>query len=209
MLQLPIDLTGTITNARTQMLDHPEHQLLPKVRQGIYNAIRAKDAVRGSRTCGYLASVTARYVLPVWIEAMANDSTVENTIQMAEAVWLDRTTIEAADKKLERVWNYFEQLASTPFGYTNAFLAGFSAVKALAETLNRISFRDAILNTASTDRELDPWSSDTAKYAAAAFSGPVWVLLSDYSRRKTFWEWWLGSAIPAAWRAAHGEPHIS
>jgi len=187
------------------MLQHPEHQLPPKARQRIYNAIGQKDDVRGSRTCGYLACITARYVLPVWVEAMAHDSTVENTIHTAEAVWLHTTTTEAADKKLERDWNYFEQLASTPFGYTNAFLAGFSAVKALAETLNRTNFRDVILAASSTDRELDPWSSDTAKYAASAFSGPVWVPLPDYSRRKTFWEWWLGSAIPAAWRAANVE----
>ncbi len=199
-------LERTIQPARSAVLAHPEHQLLPIHRQTIYRALVRADVNTGSRARGFLAYLSANYVLPIWTSAGANDRIVEDTVTMAKAFWRGHETLAAAELQLGKAWIYLEQLATTPMGDTRAFLAGFAAVKALAETMDRDTFLDAIITDASTDRDLDPWSSDTALYAAGAFGGPVWGPVSDTSRRQLFWEWWLGTAIPVAWRTTEESP---
>ncbi len=209
MLRLPVELVGVLESARSEMRAHPSRQLLPRVRQAVYFALGRGDDLRYVRTCGYLASITARYVLPIWLAAEPRDHLVESTIRMAEAVWRQQANVEAASRQLGRARTFFEQLAITPLGNTatfgSAFAAGFAGVKALAENLDRVALEGLQLSATATDRDVDPWSADTAQYAAMAFSGPVWTSEHDISRRQAFWEWWLGSAVPSAWRAVNTE----
>src|SRR5690348_2644649 len=100
MPQQPVGLRVALGTARSEMLSHPTRQLLPQFRQRIYLALRHDNDTRGVRTRGYLASVTARYVLPIWQSAKPGDQTAEHTVRMAEAIWLDHATIEAASIQL-------------------------------------------------------------------------------------------------------------
>jgi len=61
---------------------------------------------------------------------------------------------------------------------------------------------DEVITEQATEDNIDPWSSDAARDAAAAFAGPVWEQpSSDREKRREFWSWWLREAVPAAWRA--------
>lgn len=66
---------------------------------------------------------------------------------------------------------------------------------------------DEIITEQTTEDNIDPWSSDAARDAAAAYAGPVWEPSSDREKRREFWTWWLREAVPAAWRAV-SEPDM-
>jgi hypothetical protein len=187
------ELIEAVTIARTAMQEHPTHQLLPIYRRTIYEAM-------GARVRGYLALITAEYVLPIWQKAQPTDHMPDRIIALGKDVWHQNTITKAVDRQLDADWAYLDELAVTPFGFTQAFLAGFAAVKALSEVLGGDQFQNVSINEITTDQGLDPWSSDTAAQAASAYSGPVWIANSDISLRKVFWEWWLDVAIPIAWQ---------
>lgn len=104
--------------------------------------------------------------------------------------------------------------------YYQAWCAFLAAKSALDEALGWVEFRKAIIDSTTTNSDLQ-WNSDTAKWAAIASVGGVWSEFEvqdpsdfvpqgnwDYSspdtkaKRKEFWEWWCSEAVPAAWRTA-------
>jgi hypothetical protein len=203
-MPLPSELIQTITIAKAAMWQHPAHQLLPVHRRAIYHAMGENEALSSLRVRGQLALLSAQYVLPIWLKARSSDHLPENTIKLGEDLWHRRVAAKTVDGQLGDAWKYFEQLAYTSVGSDNVFFAGFAAVKAVSEVLGRDQFKNTLIDEEATDQSLDPWSSDTAAHAAAAYGGPVWIAVSDISRRKDFWEWWLDVAVPAAWQACEG-----
>jgi hypothetical protein len=57
------------------------------------------------------------------------------------------------------------------------------------------------------DADIDPWSSDTARWAVNSYAGGGSDEDSNLAKRKEFWEWWLREAIPAAWKAGYTRPN--
>jgi hypothetical protein len=56
---------------------------------------------------------------------------------------------------------------------------------------------------AQTDEGLRRSDRDAAFYAVCAEAGgPLWYKWQDALKRRAFWEWWLGEAVPAAYRRA-------
>lgn len=73
-------------------------------------------------------------------------------------------------------------------------------MEALWTALGKDRFRSIQINRYMTDMELDPWTSDSALYAAAAIAGAVWDPNSSDEKRKVYWEWWLSEAIETAYQ---------
>ena len=88
--------------------------------------------------------------------------------------------------------------------HPEGFFAGLAAIEALFEKLGSDRLIDVSLREDDRDDSLDAWSSDTAKWAAAAYSGQVGSPTTNMERRQEFWNWWLTTALSAAWQSAIG-----
>jgi hypothetical protein len=194
-------LADSVETAMASLTAHSDHALAPHFRHEIYQTF---SLLGRPNAVGWLGVITARYVLPIWQSERPEDSLVSQAIDAASLLLQGHTNAIAADELAGEVWDRLEQLGSTPEGFSlgNSFYAADTAVTAIHEALGRNPFDSADITDKDTDAELDPWCSDTALWAAAAYVGRVGDPNSDAGKRYEFWMWWLGEAIPAAWEAA-------
>ena len=73
-----------------------------------------------------------------------------------------------------------------------------AALVTLSTSLGYPCFGGQLITDKTIDGELDPWSSDAAKWASFAVAERPWVPAADNQKRLEFWLWWLDEAIPAA-----------
>jgi hypothetical protein len=127
-----------------------------------------------------------------------------NLIDMAGKVMDNKLSVDLIQGEASKAWKYLEDLGVVEEGKTlgNAYYSGEAAVEALMEVLGKDPFKGITIDEKTTDPGLDPWCSDTALWAAAAFAGRVGDVNSDLEKRETFWNWWLGTAIPTAVKLA-------
>lgn len=114
--------------------------------------------------------------------------------------------------------------------YYHAWCAFLAAKSALEEVLGWDVFRGVMIDSSTSDSDLE-WRGDTAKWAAIAYAGGTWTEFEeqdlddfvpqgtwDYSssdvqaKRCEFWEWWCREVIPAAWKTLQefaGDPSES
>ena len=121
---------------------------------------------------------------------------------MAEGILNGKGSIDAANIEADKAWEQIEKLGTINNDRSinnRSFYVYVTAFEALMEVLGRDPFQDIVIDESSTDFDLDPWSSDTALWAVAAYAGQIGDLDSDTSKRQEFWEWWLQEAIPTAW----------
>jgi hypothetical protein len=203
---LPKELQKAIEQAHAAMIDNPEHMLAPICRQVIYRVIETQNAAEASPVRGWLALVTSRHVLPIWREAWPDDSMPHLMLTMADKVLHGMMPVETARVEAEQSFEQLERLGDKPeiSGHVDAFFAGTAAVEALFETIGMHRYFDSIeMDENTTDDWLDPWSSDTAKWAAFAYAERSHDSASDIAKRREFWDWWLFKAIPAAWDTSY------
>ncbi|MGQ0602474.1 MAG: Imm5 family immunity protein [Anaerolineales bacterium] len=199
----PDILANALNNARKSMRAHPEYQLLPRHRRSIYDALKAPQFSGVSNLEGELALHTAQRVLPLYqdtIKDIFTDLRPEAMLDTAERVLLRKIDTHQGQNLARSIWLKLEQLATSDFGETTSFLVVLAAHSALLEALKRDPFSAVVIDEFDNDAQLDPWCSDTAKYAAAAYSGVVWIAQTSYARRQEFWEWWLEEAARVAER---------
>jgi len=126
---------------------------------------------------------------------------MEKLIATALAVLDGSTDTDAASNQADKAWDWLtndyddraEELGD------QELCAMGAAVEALLVALGTERFGRSI-NRYMTDAELDPFSTDSAAWAAAALAGPVWDRDSSDDKRKEFWEWWLSEAIEMAYQ---------
>jgi len=203
-MTLPHELQQAIDQARQAMLNNHEHALSPARRRSIYSALSSDTRHGGSSVRSWLAILTARRVTAIWERARPNDQMPAILLEMAEKVWRQTEDPQRAEDNARQAWEKFESLGRELIG--PPFLAGHAAVQALLEVVGRDPFEKVTITELSSDRDLDPWCSDTALWAAAASSGKVGDPQSDLVKRRDFWEWWLTEAIPLSWQVASKTP---
>jgi hypothetical protein len=228
MMRLPVHLQQLISAAREQVLHHPEHHLLPVNRLPIYAALEpaAGQDVRIQLVRGRLAIATARYVFPIWQQALPimgdtkpaidwrdwvqryplTDALPEWMLQQAEAVLHDTVDIETVCEDSGDLWyvlsNFYDEIVE---GYTDAPEEAWFACKAAYQALSEVTGGlepleiDPSLPPPVTDDDVE--NLDGAGAAMHAFAGVGLADPGRATRRRTFWEWWLMEAIPAAWDA--------
>jgi hypothetical protein len=184
-----------------EMRVHPERALILIHRKSIYDQLNLGDPLRDNRTFKWLAVITARQTLSIWHQMRSDHYLPEHLINLAEGRMNNTISVAMANTEVDKAWKRIENLgvvnndASISEG---SFYIYMTAFEALMETLGRDSFKDVIIDEHDTDSDLDPWSSDTALWAAAAHAGRVGDPNSDLQKRQNFWEWWLMEAIPNA-----------
>ena len=200
---LPSQVQQAIDRAAEAMMLHPAHALHPLYRRDIYTAFGPTNEMRCRLSRGWLAVITARHVLPLWQQAQPNDDLPEHLLDIAKGVLQGIVAARTAESQAGEAWEWLEKRGQIGEALTldsKAFYAAEAAVEALFEVSGREPFDEVIIDQSTTDSDLDPWCSDSALYAAAAYAGPVWDATSDSEKRREFWEWWLGEAVPTAWQ---------
>jgi hypothetical protein len=119
--------------------------------------------------------------------------TVEAILRGRQSPFVGRQAAQAA-------WRQFVAAPPTPAPDPRALDAAQAAMQAMNEVLGADPYHAVSLRNTATDADLDPTTADTARWAAAAYSG------SDARRRGEFWRWWLVEAVPLAWNSGPGTP---
>jgi Immunity protein Imm5 len=205
-MSLPQDLKQYVEHAYTEMVRHEKHALIPIHRSTIYDLLNSNEPLRKRQAFKWLSIITARHVLPVWEKTQPTDSSPQLLVKMAEEVINNEVALITAEKEANKAWERIEEIGVVDSEITmsrRTFYAYVAIYGALIDALGRDPFEDMIMDGHSTDSDLDPWSSDTALWAAAAYSGRVGDQESDAAKRHKFWEWWLQEAIPTAWSIAN------
>ena len=207
-MSLPAELEAAIERAHAEMLQHPQHALLPFFRRCIYNALGSLADPGVRRTRILLDLLTARSVLPIWQKERPNDPWPTHLLAVAEGVLRGEVTQEDAGVAGDAAWNQLETLEADdvqagPEEANHSILGVVeTAIEALLEASGRRSFDSIPVAVQDTDADIDPWSYDTVQCAVTTYAGGVWDPTSDPMKRKEFWEWWLLKAIPEAWEKA-------
>jgi hypothetical protein len=194
--ELPLELRQVLSRAAAAVASSPDHHLPPAYRRAIYAMLGTADPASPR---GWLALITARRVAGLWQAAGRRLLSVD-LLGMVEGILRGRLSPFSGRQAIRAAWR---QLLDTPAASPpdpRALEAAQAAVQAMNEVLGQDPFHAVSLRNATSDAELDPATSDTARWAAAAYSGP------DARRRGEFWQWWLYEAVPLAWNASAGPP---
>ncbi len=198
----PETLQQTVHRVYQSMLSHPEHRVPPFDRQSIYQVLDSLS--RCAR--GWLALLTARHVLPIWEQVRLGDPMPAHLLDMTEAVLRGITETNIANQQVEKAWERLDKLGSdlTASSSSSPLFAAQAAISAVKESIGEFPFAGIQIDEFTGDEELDPWCTDTALWAAAAFAGRIGDDTSDSAKRREFWEWWLMQALPTAWQIDTG-----
>lgn len=201
---LPRKLVKRVQAAHAGLRSRSDHALLPIYRKTIYESF---PVLGQPRARGWLAVATAQHVFPLWRLGQPMDTFPSDAIEVAIRVLHGDTNLESAESRAGEMWARLEELAGAPRGFElgNSFYAAQAAISALFEATGRDWFEGVEIGIQDTDNDLDPWCSDTALWAAAAFAGRIGDPASDGTKRLAFWYWWLNEAIPAAWHSSTSE----
>jgi len=195
------ELKQEIESCQTELRIYPERALIPVRRKAIYDLLNFGDPLHAKRTFKWLSIVTGRQTLPIWPQMWLDDYLPEHPINVVEGRMNNTVSIAMASIEADNAWKRIENLGvidNDALIIERTFYVYVTAFEMLMEVLGRDPFKDVIIDEHDTDSDLDPWSSDTALWAAAAHAGRVGDPNSDLQKRQIFWEWWLMEAIPTA-----------
>jgi DNA-directed RNA polymerase specialized sigma24 family protein len=191
---LPLELRQVLARAGAGVAGDPEHNLPPVYRRAIYAIWGYADPASPR---GWLALITARRVADLW-QAAGRRLLAGDLLGVIEGILRGRLSPVTGRQAAQAAWRQLVSAPPTPD--PRALDAAQAALQAMSEVLGADPFHAVSLRNTVTDAELDPVSSDAARWAAAAYSG------SDPRRRGEFWQWWLYEAVPLAWNSGAGTP---
>jgi hypothetical protein len=82
------------------------------------------------------------------------------------------------------------------------FYSAAAAYKALSEVIGEDPFKNVEISKETSDDDLDPWASDTTKWASYAYANRPELIMMKEEKFAQFYIWWLNDAIPEAWSLA-------
>ncbi len=178
---------------------HPEHYLLPVHRLMLYRWLLDNEKLRKQRTYERLCVNTAEHVYPIWRKTYRYDELPRTALDIAHTILDGEAKIAGLT---DLVYMFDEKLKDmNPFDSTGEFRghsAGFAATETLWAIAGRPPFNEAYVDSCRMDADLDPWTSDTVLWAAAAYGLNAWQSNADRSeQRLKFWTWWLTECLPA------------
>lgn len=209
------ELQSLIQECLKVITQDTNHYLQPFYRQKIYKAFgpaNRRDNVENPLTLtfadkvfSWLAILAARYVLPIWQQPFPQDNLPQHLLATAEGVLKGTVQVQIAEKLADATWEQLEREGTEGerlYPYPAAFFVAVAANEALFTALGLDRWHDVEIRENENESDLDPWTSDSAKYSCAAFAGGIWGETFDSQKSFEFWEWWLIEAIPQAWQLA-------
>jgi len=178
----------------------PDHSLKPIYRQSIYSAFGLGDKWKSHRTRGWLDILASRYVLPIWEQVWPDDDTPRRLLLLAENLLRGAVDQEVARQEENAVWMRLQGRDEEARwqAHEEACCAKQVAIQAVSWLINPEPQCEEISEDDTDADTLDPVCSDSAMWAAAAYSGAMWSVEPNATRNETFWMWWLNEAIPRA-----------
>lgn len=211
-MTLPRTLQTLMTEALESVRRHPQHDLLLGYRQAIWAAFGpalhpgqpdSEAALVGHQRRVFLAVLTVRHVLPIWLKVWPNNKSPQRLLTHVEEVMKGEMSKDMALDAINRWWDVVDELGAR--SQNMAVTVGFAALQALATAAVDEMFEPDDIDVALTDsEEFD--NNDASFYAAVAYAnGPIWKIAakpkSDSAKRAQFWQWWLTEAVPAAYQS--------
>ena len=176
----------------------PDGELIPWRRLTIYRHLAASDvSISRSRPCQYLSMVSAEHAADAWYRDYPHDEFLGLILADTRIAWNSRRALPGLLKNREDYRAYLMELASTAAGDLPGYPAGLAALVALSHVLGFTVLDRCTWNEATSEDELDFWSSDASLYAAASKSRLINEPLFDPDSRRAFWKWWLTEAASA------------
>ncbi len=219
--EIPLRLQMLIRDTVQAIRQHPSHQFLPAVRRAFYDSL-SPDPPFAMQAEGWLAVIAARRVLPLFKNAIPDEHSPEELLELAEALLRNQADRASARTRIAEehyiagnLWGYaFMEEDEMP---VNVMFAGWAAHRAVQEAygtkpLTRLGQfymfkgnaedKQVISGKEWTDLEAAPsGQGDAASCAAMAVSCDS-AGRCDPEKLREFWEWWLIDAVPLAWESA-------
>lgn len=195
-----IQLQLAVEQAMEALAQQIDHSLKPIYRCNVYAAFGPVQDINAYRTRGWLDVLTANHVLPIWQGVWPDDNTPADLLLLAEGLLGGTVSREEAHKKWNVVWARLQGRNEEGKwqAHEEACCARQAAIQAVSWLINP-DLTCAEVTESDTDEDLlDPVCSDSALWAAAAYSGAMWSVEPNLSRNQEFWIWWLEKAIPRA-----------
>jgi len=250
-MPIPRETQQLIEQALTMVRKDPGHHLSPAIRFEIYksfgnsnhtnNLSSIKEVRKGEdvflklsladKTLGFLSILTARKVLPIWLDNEAaqfidNDEEYSNDpvemLKIAENVI--NNTLKPSRAYVDLCSRFYNGLLSLEYTVNEKIycvaLAAYSSLEVTLCGIEGLRF-SSHKKVNYTDEEVTYGQRDFAAFATRAYisidtgeagnwrfknrnSEKYVPLVFDPQKRLEFWEWWLTQAIPQAWELAEG-----
>lgn len=208
-MAIPTELQELITAGLVKVKSDPNHDMNLGYREAIYSALgpsalgsdNSDDSGHLRRV--FLATLAVSHVLPLWQQAWPQDQTVQCILAKVNYIMSKPQEVdeEAMDEEIEELWDYTTELTNETRELGG--VVGMAAVAALSLALWDGFMEEEEIDLERSDSD-DFMLNDCHFYAASAYAaGPPYpIALAEQSsptKRQKFWEWWLTSAVPAAW----------
>lgn len=208
-MAIPTELQELITAGLLKIKNDPNHDLNLGYREAIYSALGPYAGADGnSDNSGhlkrvFLATIAVSRVLPLWQQTWPEDETVQCILAKVNHIMSKPQEVdeEAMDEEIEHLWEYTTELTDETREIGG--IVGMAAVAALSLAQWDGFMEEEEIDLERTDSD-DFMLNDGHFYAASAYAGgpPYPIALAEQSsptKRQEFWQWWLTSAVPAAW----------
>ena len=224
-MRFPDDISNLAHHGLLQMRQHPEHHFDWRTRRAMYRVMKNSYKRRGYIAHGWLATITASYVLPIFSASIVDDPIPQQLLSCAEQIM--QKTVRRRSREVNVLIDdvgYYgtgtDWMDLRDVTAYNAEYAGFSVYKALieangahdllestdaflrGEAVGQLpNFRDIPPENATDYHIADSISySDTASTAAIAASCAKERYELDPQKLALFWDWWVTIALPEAWK---------
>ncbi len=149
---------------------------------------------------GRLSVITANYAIETWKGYYADTDFPIQFLVTANKIILNEIKKDIGQSIAQKGWNWLEELgAKTSYEPGSEFFFAASATwEALMEVTGKDPFYGVKITETTNDDDLDPWSSDTTKWASYAYNLGSGTGSANIKRFSNFYSWWLNIAIPKA-----------
>lgn len=199
-------MAAAIPRARQSLQASPDGELTLGYRQLICGGLGpcwdftdASGSGRAYRMRVNLAVLTMQKVLPWWEHAWPDNRLPHQLLNAASDVMNGTRDRKNSGSAADSAWTECDNIAFQHQDPSSqlAVLVGYGAVQALRMAVVDRSPDPETVNLALSDADVDPDEIDPFGCAAMVWAGgALWGEKSDPTKRREFWEWWLGTAIP-------------
>lgn len=201
---LPPEVADLVNQCQNSLAHDARGSLLLKLRHRLLLAFGPYQSAQALAvpSVGYyrrfaLACATAEKVLPLWEGRFPDDHRPRQLLALAKSYARGEATREELEKQYTELEARITAMTDEEGGSEQ--YAGLTAVKVSYVALIDECFSE--FDSDDEDEDLDVWSWSPAYTASVAYAG---VASSppelDINRRREFWQWWLGEAVPEAYQ---------
>lgn len=143
----------------------------PHERSEIYASLR-EISVDRQLYIGRLSVIAANYAIEIWKGYYTDNDFPMQFLVTANKIIHNEIKKDIGQSIAQQGWNWLEELGAKTSIETGpgSFFAASAAWEALMEVTGKDPFNGVEIAETTSDDDLDPWSSDTTKWASYAYN---------------------------------------